>query len=85
MKDKQQKTFYDFKDFSKYTIYHQLGMLQAQRRQLFNELIENLSKYHDLDDKKRLCKVYMYETKHIDEKLREIRNLMNRNESFKNL
>ena len=75
--DDSQSNFFQFENLKPFTIHHQLGMLEGNRKRLFEELLENLDKKTiTIDDKKKLCRVYMYETIEIDKKINEIRQIM---------
>lgn len=79
---KENHTLFDYKEIRPIAIELRLIQLENQRLQLYRELISNLfkidngSEYEDREDRRKLCKIYMYETKKLDEKIKEIRELM---------
>lgn len=79
---KENKTMFDFQETRPIAIELKLIQLENQRLSLYRELISNLykidngSEYDDREDRRKLCKIYVYETKKLDEKIKEIRELM---------
>ena len=76
----KQNDLSEFAETKEFTLDYKLFALEFKRMTLYNELKKNikvaLGKGEDgLNDKNHLIRIYLYETRNIDQKINEIREL----------